>query len=88
MAARARILSPAVALRRNAVYKGLLGGSRLWMAVGAVVWAPRFFKRVLGRVPEFVAKEVLAPGQTVCIEAIPPPAAAERGGVRRTRKQK
>ena len=59
MAARARILSPTVALRRNAVYKGLLGGSRLWMAVGAAVWAPRFFKRVLGRVPEFVAREVL-----------------------------
>jgi hypothetical protein len=88
MAARARILSPAVALRRNAVYKGLLGGSRLWMAVGAVVWAPRFFKRVLGRVPEFVAKEVLAPGQTVCIEAIPPPTTDERNDVRRARKQK
>jgi hypothetical protein len=88
MAARARILSPTVALRRNAVYKGLLGGSRVWMAVGAVVWAPRFFKRVMGRVPEFVAKEVLAPGQTVCIEAIPPPDAAERGDGRRTRKQK
>ena len=88
MAARARILSPTVALRRNAVYKGLLGGSRLWMAVGAAVWAPRFFKRVLGRVPEFVAREVLEPGQTVCIEAIPPPTAAERDGARRARKQK
>ena len=85
--ARVRLLSPTVALRRNAVYKGLLGGSRLWMAVGAIVWAPRFYKRVMGRVPEFVAREVLEPGQTVCIEAIPPPTAARRDASR-ARKHK
>jgi hypothetical protein len=85
MAARARILSPTVALRRNAIFKGLLGGSRGWMAVGAIVWAPRFYKRVMGRVPEFVAKEVLQPGQTVCIEAIPPPAG--RREARQARKK-
>ncbi|MEY2554812.1 MAG: hypothetical protein QOC57_2672 [Ilumatobacteraceae bacterium] len=84
MAARARILSPTVALRRNAIFKGLLGGSRGWMAVGAIVWAPRFYKRVMGRVPEFVAREVLQPGQTVCITAIPPPAG--RREARRARK--
>ena len=81
-----RILSPTVALRRNAVYKCLLGGSRLWMP-----WAPWFGHLVLqasdGTSAGVVAKEVLAPGQTVCIEAIPPPAAAERSDVRRTRKQ-
>ena len=85
MAARARILSPTVALRRNAIFKGLLGGSRGWMAVGALVWAPRFYKRVMGRVPEFVAREVLQPGQTVCITAIPPPPAGRREA-RRARK--
>ena len=86
MATRARILSPTIALRRNAVYKGLLGGSRGWMVVGAIVWAPRFIKRVTGRVPEFVAREVLRPGQTVCITAIPRPTPAERREARRPRK--
>ena len=83
MAARARILSPTVALRRNAMFKGLLGGSRGWMAVGAIVYAPRFYKRVMGRVPEFVAREELQPGQTVCIKAIPP--ATGRREARRAR---
>jgi hypothetical protein len=76
-------LSPFAALRRNALYKGLLGGSRGWLAVGAFVWGPRLLKKVLGRTEQLVAKEVLKPGQTVCIEAIEPQSRAQRRAARR-----
>ena len=44
MARSTRAFSPTAALRRNALYKGLFGGSRGWLAVGAVVWGPRLMK--------------------------------------------
>ena len=58
--------------------KGLLGGSRGWMAIGAVVWIPRLLKRLLGQDQKVIATEVLQPGQTVCIEAIRPTTRGER----------
>ncbi len=78
MARTSGALSPIAALRRNALYKGLLGGSRGWLAVGAFVWGPRLLKKVLGRTEQLVAKEVLKPGQTLCIEAIEPQSRAQR----------
>jgi hypothetical protein len=78
MARSSRALSPTAALRRNALYKGLLGGSRGWLAVGAVVWAPRLMKRALGKNEEIVAKEVLKPGQALRIEALERPTRARR----------
>jgi hypothetical protein len=83
--ARLSPLSPVAALRTNALYKGLLGGSRGWLAVGAVVWAPRLLKKVLGSTHEVVATEELKPGQVLCLEAIPPPTRAERRAARRAR---
>ena len=83
MARTSGALSPFAALRRNALYKGLLGGSRGWLAVGAFVWGPRLLKKVLGRTEQLVAKEVLKPGQTVCIEAIEPLSRAQRRAARR-----
>jgi hypothetical protein len=56
----------------------LLGGSRGWLAVGAVVWAPRLMKRALGKNEEIVAKEVLKPGQALRIEALERPMRARR----------
>jgi hypothetical protein len=73
------------ALRSNALYKGVLGGSRGWMAIGALVWAPRLVKKVLGRTQQIVATEVLKPGQVLCLEAIPPPTRSERRAARRSR---
>lgn len=78
MARSTRALSPFAALRRNALYKGLFGGSRGWLAVGAFVWGPRLLKRALGRNEEIVAKEVLKPGQSLYLEAIAPPTRAQR----------
>ena len=85
MASRSRALSPLAALRRNALYKGVLGGERKWMAIGAVVWAPRLLKKVMGRTEKVVAREVLKPGQVMCIEAITPPTRDERRAIRRAR---
>ena len=83
--ARSRLLSPTVALRRNAIYKGLLGGQRGWLAIGAVVWAPRLLKRALGRTEQVVATERLEPGQVLRIEAIKRPTRAEDRARRRAR---
>ncbi len=83
--ARSRLLSPTVALRRNALYKGLLGGQRGWLAIGAVVWAPRLLKKALGRTEQVVATERLEPGQVLRIEAIKPPTRAEDRARRRAR---
>jgi hypothetical protein len=65
--------------------KGLLGGRRGWMAIGAVVWTPRLLKRLLGQDQKIVATEVLKPGQAVRIEAIEPTTRSERRTARRAR---
>jgi len=53
------------------------------MAVGVAVYGPRLLKKALGRNEEFVAREVLRPGQTVCIRALEPPTRAQRRAARR-----
>ena len=79
MARRPRLLSPTVALRRGALYKGLIGGNRGWMAIGVVVWGPRLMRKLLGRT------EVLRPGQALRLEAIAPPTRDDRRAARRAR---
>lgn len=83
MARSRRALSPLTALRSNALYKGLLGGSRGWLAVGAVVWTPRLMKRLLGRTEKVVATEVLKPGQALYLQTIPQETRAQRRAARR-----
>lgn len=83
MARRPGLLSPFALLRRNALYKGLLGGRRGWMAIGAAVWAPRLIKKLLGRQEEIVLTEKLRPGQAIRLEAIPQSTRAERRAVHR-----
>ena len=85
MARSSRALSPTAALRRNALYKGLFGGSRGWMAVGALVWGPRLMKKALGRNEQVVATERLEPGQVLRIEAIKQPSRDERRAARHAR---
>ncbi len=83
MARSTRAFSPGAALRRNALYKGFFGGSRGWLAVGAVVWGPRLMKRALGRSEKVVATEVLKPGQALYLEAIPQQTREQRRAARR-----
>lgn len=82
-ARRPRLLSPTAFLRRNAVYKGLLGGRRGWLAVGALVWLPRVMKRLFGRTEEVVTTEKLVAGEFVRLEAIRPPTRRDRRAARR-----
>jgi hypothetical protein len=65
-------LSISRSARRLGWYRGVLGGSRGWLAVGAVFWAGRFARKAFGKNPETAAIEVLKPGQTVVITALPP----------------
>jgi hypothetical protein len=85
VARRTRALSPTAALRRNALTKGLFGGSRGWMAVGVAVYGPRLMKKALGRSEQVVATERLEPGQAIRIEAIKAPTRSERRAARRAR---
>ena len=85
MPRRPGLLSPTAFLRRGALYKGLFGGNRGWMAVGVVLWGPRLMKRLLGRSEEVLAVEKLKPGQFVRIEALRTPTRRERKSARRAR---
>lgn len=83
MARKPSVLSLTVLLRRNALYKGVFGGSRGWMAVGAVLWGPKLFKRFLGKNEEVIATEKLVAGQWLRLEAISPPTRKQRKAARR-----
>ena len=82
---RRRPLSPTYTLRRNAIYKGFLGGNRRWIAVGVALYGPRLMRKTFGRSAEFLSRERLEPGQAVRIEAIPPVSRSERRAARRAR---
>lgn len=75
---RRGVFSPTVIARRNAIYRGVLGGSRGWLVVGGAVWLGRFIRRTFGRTEEFAALEKLAPGQAVTIAAIAPQSRRDR----------
>ena len=85
MARRPVIAPPMFTLRRNALYKGFLGGSRGWMTVGAFVWGSRLMKKSFGRAPQYLSTERLDPGQGVRIEAVRPTARNDRRAARRAR---
>ena len=82
---RPLVLSPWVYARRAGVYRGLLGGSRMWMVIGGIVWSGRFIRMVVGRSEVIAAREVLAPGQFVTIRTIQAPPRRSRKAARRRR---
>ena len=67
-----KLLRPSVILRRNATYKGLLGGSKGWLAVGIVLWSKSFLKKTFGRTEEILTTEKLTKGQFLRIDAVKP----------------
>ncbi|MGB8858805.1 MAG: hypothetical protein WCC60_06095 [Ilumatobacteraceae bacterium] len=85
MARKSSLLSPTALLRRSALYKGVFGGNRGWMAVGAVLWGPKLFKRFLGKNEQIIATEKLTAGQFVRLEAIRPPTRKERKAIKRSK---
>lgn len=80
----APLYSPTAALRRRSINRGVLGGSRFWTILGAVLWGGRLLRRVLARQEQLVAREVLKPGQHVTIRALG--AEEARSGKRRGRR--
>jgi hypothetical protein len=54
-------------LTRLGVYRGLLGGNRGWMAIGAVALGLRGLGRLAAKEPKIVFSEQLDPGQTLVI---------------------
>lgn len=80
-----RLLRPSMILRRNALYKGLLGGSRAWLAVGAVIWGRNAMKKVFGRSEELVTTERLVRGQFVRIDAVGAPTRRQLRAARRVK---
>ena len=54
-------------LTRLGVYRGLLGGNRGWMAIGAVAAGLRAFGKMAAKEPKVVFSEQLDPGQTLVI---------------------
>jgi hypothetical protein len=65
-------------VRRNATYKGLLGGSRGWLAIFGLLGAARFFGKYVGRNVQHVTTEKLLPGQSMTITALATPTRAQR----------
>ncbi len=84
---RSRLLSPMLLIRRAALYKGLLGGSRGWLAVGAVLWGRGFLKKMFGKNEEILATEVLKGGQFVRLESLVPPTRRQRRAARKAAKR-
>ena len=80
-----RLLKPSALLRRNALYRGLLGGSRAWLAVGALIWGRGMLKRVIGKQEQVLLVEKLVPGQAMRIDAIAPDTRRHRRAPRRAR---
>ena len=56
-------------IRRRALRQGLLGGSRTWQVVWAVLLGARLLRRLTRVRPEVVYSEKLEPGETLVITA-------------------
>ncbi len=54
-------------LARNGLRKGLLGGSKPWLIVGAAAGGIRLLGRMAGREPAVVYCEKLEPGERLVI---------------------
>ncbi len=64
-------------LMRQARRRGILGGSRPWTAVWALIVAVRVARRFTKRKPEILSTTKLEPGESVLVTALSPTAAPE-----------
>lgn len=58
-------------LVRQGVRRGLLGGSRPWLAVGAAAGALALIRRLVEERPETVHRERIAPGDALVLRGLP-----------------
>lgn len=62
------LLKPSRILRQRALYRGLFGGDRLWLSVGALMWGWKFLRRTFqGGDPTARYIEELKPGERLVI---------------------
>jgi hypothetical protein len=54
-------------VRRTAIAKGVLGGSRFWMLVAVIIYTRKLVRRFMGNAPAVVYSEELRPGQSLLI---------------------
>ena len=80
-----RLFNPFYVLRRNALFRGLMGGNKQWLIIGAFVWAPVFLRKTFGKRPEHVAFDHLSIGHVLRLEVLPQDTKAERKAYRRTK---
>jgi hypothetical protein len=74
-------------LRARAMSSGFLGGSRMWIGIGAVVWTIKFFQWLVRAETEVIYREPLGAGQSVTIRhAEPPPRRRQRKKLARRAK--
>ncbi len=57
-------------LRSRSLRKGFLRGSRMWSAVGVVVWGVHLVRRAVGRRPEVVTTENIRPGRSIVVSSV------------------
>ena len=67
MAAAKKGLTRVAILRRRALRRGPLGGSRGWTYLWAVLFAARLVKRLTAGKEELLLREEIEPGQTLVI---------------------
>ena len=67
---------PSYIIRSKAMTQGVFGGQRGWQVVAAVVFGRQILKRVLGKHPELLARDVLQAGESITVRTLGPP---ERG---------
>ncbi|MEO1059682.1 MAG: hypothetical protein AAFY28_22495 [Actinomycetota bacterium] len=74
---------PSVALRRNVVRQGILGGSPFWRVVAVGYYGRRFVKRYMGRQPETLGVYNLGMGAFLTVATSKPVRrrAARRAGI-------
>ena len=54
-------------IRSRSLSRGLMDGSRLWMALGVVAWLIKAYQWAVGRETEIVYRGELAPGETLVL---------------------
>lgn len=75
-------------VRRRALLKGLLGGSKPWMILGLVAWTFRALQWALRPAPPTVYQEKLGLGESLILRHQPaPPTRRQRRKSRRTEKR-
>ncbi len=66
------IPNPLGYLRRQAIRRGVLGGSRAWLILGGAAWGLRLLTRVAGtRRLRAVLTDELRPGESLLISHLP-----------------